>query len=143
MSAGQDLTDITCGVLRGLRDVLRDYRLDRVLVHGDTATTLSTALAAYFERIPVGHVEAGLRTGNIYSPWPEEINRMVAGSIADLHFAPTEGARQNLLREGKRIDSIHVTGNTVIDTLLQVSTRLNEDLATQMKFSQQFSFLDA
>jgi len=100
MAKGQDLTDITAGVLTGLRAVLKTEAPDRVLVHGDTTTTLSASLAAYYARIPVAHVEAGLRTGNIYSPWPEEMNRKVTGAIADLHFAPTEGARAALLREG-------------------------------------------
>ena len=142
MAQGQDLTDITCAVLTGLRSVLKAYRPDRVLVHGDTATTLATALAAYYERIPVGHVEAGLRTGNIYSPWPEEINRTVAGGIADMHFAPTEGARQNLLREGKPPASIWVTGNTVIDALLEVSARLDSGNAIPLDVEGQFSFID-
>jgi UDP-N-acetylglucosamine 2-epimerase (non-hydrolysing) len=142
MAHGQDLTDITCAVLSGLRSVLKQYRPDRVLVHGDTATTLATALAAYYERIPVGHVEAGLRTGNIYSPWPEEINRTVAGGIADMHFAPTEGARQNLLREGKSAASIWVTGNTVIDALLDVSERLDSGNAIASEAAGQFNFID-
>jgi UDP-N-acetylglucosamine 2-epimerase (non-hydrolysing) len=117
MRAGQDLTDITAGVLRGLARVFSEWLPQRVLVHGDTATTLAASLAAYYARVPVGHVEAGLRTGNIHSPWPEEINRRVADAIADLLFAPTEGARQNLLREGADDRRIEVTGNTVIDAL--------------------------
>lgn len=129
MRPGQDLFDVTSQVLLGLRDVLREFRPDRVLVHGDTTTTLAASLAAFYEKIPVGHVEAGLRTGNIYSPWPEEINRRVAGSIADLHFAPTSKARDNLLSEGAKPESVIVTGNTVVDALLSVSSRLDEDKA--------------
>ncbi len=100
MKPGQDLTDITSNVLLGMRGVLREWRPDWLLVHGDTTTTFAAALAAYYEKVAVGHVEAGLRTGNIYSPWPEEMNRRLAGAITALHFAPTELARQNLLREG-------------------------------------------
>lgn len=129
MRPGQDLFDITSQVLMGLRDVLRQTRPERVLVHGDTTTTLAASLAAFYEKIPVAHVEAGLRTGNIYSPWPEEINRRVAGAIADLHFAPTPKARDNLLREGAKPEGVIVTGNTVVDALLSVSARLDQDKA--------------
>jgi len=124
MKPGQDLTDITSNVLLGVRGVLREWRPDMVLVHGDTTTTMATALAAFYEKIPVGHVEAGLRTGNIYSPWPEEMNRRVAGVITALHFAPTEGARQNLLAENVPADRVIVTGNTVIDALLLALEKL-------------------
>lgn len=127
MRAGQDLYDITSAVLNGLRDVLRSYRPDLVLVHGDTTTTLAASLAAYYEQIPVGHVEAGLRTGNIYSPWPEEINRRVTGAITRLHFAPTARARDNLLGENVPPERVIVTGNTVIDALLDVADRLKSD----------------
>lgn len=127
MRPGQDLYDITSQALVGLRDVLRETGADRVLVHGDTTTTLAASLAAYYERIPVGHVEAGLRTGNIYSPWPEEINRRLASVIADLHFAPTPKARDNLLAEGTKPENVIVTGNTVVDALLSVSARLDDD----------------
>lgn len=127
MQPGQDLFDVTEKVLRGMRGVLREVRPDRVLVHGDTTTTLAVSLAAYYERIPVGHVEAGLRTGNRYSPWPEEINRKVAGAICDLHFAPTEKARQNLLAEAVDPGDVIVTGNTVVDALLWSSSRLDND----------------
>lgn len=111
-------------------------------MHGDTATTLAASLAAYYQRIPVGHVEAGLRTGNIYSPWPEEINRKVAGVIADLHLAPTEFARKNLLAENVSENNIVVTGNTVIDALFQVTDKIKNDSLLQGKFKRQFSFLD-
>ena len=131
MREGQSLSDITCAILKQLGDVIEEFRPDRILIHGDTTTTLSTALAAYYHRVPLGHVEAGLRTGNIYSPWPEEINRCVAGVISDLHFAPTELSRRNLLQEGKDDASVFVTGNTVIDALLDVVDRLdtNPELA--------------
>jgi len=125
MRPGQDLFDITGKILQGMRSVLREVRPDRVLVHGDTSTTLAATLASYYERIPVGHIEAGLRTGNRYSPWPEEINRKVATAICDLHFAPTEKARQNLLAEAVNPNHIVVTGNTVVDALLWSSHRLD------------------
>lgn len=118
MKPGQDLSDITARVLHGMRDVLLSSNPDIVLVHGDTTTTMAAALAAHYQKIAVGHVEAGLRTGDIYSPWPEEMNRKVAGAIATLHFAPTEAAKENLLAENVSEDSILVTGNTVIDALL-------------------------
>ncbi|GAB5429125.1 MAG: UDP-N-acetylglucosamine 2-epimerase (non-hydrolyzing) [Devosia indica] len=129
MQPGQDLFDVTGKVLQGMRRVLREVRPDRVLVHGDTTTTLAVALAAYYERIPVGHVEAGLRTGNRYSPWPEEVNRKVATAICDMHFAPTETARQNLLAEAVNPNDIVITGNTVVDALLWSSARLDTDAA--------------
>ena len=127
MKPGQGLTEITTGILSGLKPVLEEVSPDLVLVHGDTTTTLTTSLAAYYQRVPVGHVEAGLRTGDIYSPWPEEVNRCVTGTVARLHFAPTAGSRQNLLNEGVLDSSIHVTGNTVIDALLDVVQMLEAD----------------
>lgn len=142
MRSGQDLTDITTRVLAGLREVLANWRPDRVLVHGDTTTTMAAALAAYYARIPVAHVEAGLRTGNIYSPWPEEINRRMAGVIADVHFAPTEQAKQNLLDESVSAARIVVTGNTVIDALLWVTRELGSNQALKSGLQQQFDFLD-
>lgn len=143
MKPGQDLTDITSNVLRGMRRVLNQWRPDYVLVHGDTTTTLATSLAAYYEKIPVGHVEAGLRTGDIYSPWPEEMNRRIAGAIAYVHFAPTETAKGNLLREGVRNEAVHVTGNTVIDALLDVVQRLRSDVELKTSMEQEFQFLDS
>jgi len=119
MKPYQDLTDVTQAVLQGLKAVLQDFKPDCVLVHGDTTTTMSASLASFYQQIPVGHVEAGLRTGNIYSPWPEELNRKVTGSVAQWHFAPTEKARNNLRAENVASASILVTGNTVIDALLQ------------------------
>jgi UDP-N-acetylglucosamine 2-epimerase (non-hydrolysing) len=142
MQEGQDLTDISCNVLTGLRNVFKEFTPDRVLVHGDTSTTLFAALAAYYAKIPVAHVEAGLRTGAIYSPWPEEVNRKLTGAIADRHYAPTETARQNLLNEGVIGDSILVTGNTVIDSLLWVSRLLDQNGRYGKTFAQQFSYLD-
>ena len=142
MKPGQDLTDITSNVLIGMRDVLRQWRPDWVLVHGDTTTTFAAALAAYYEKVSVGHVEAGLRTGNIYSPWPEEMNRRLAGAITSLHFAPTERARENLLREGVAPGCIHVTGNTVIDALLDVIARVRRDTGLNRSLAELFPFLD-
>ena len=143
MTPGQDLSDITSKVLIGMRGVLREWRPDYVFVHGDTTTTFATSLAAYYERIPVGHVEAGLRTGNIYSPWPEEVNRCLTGVIASLHFAPTEHAQQNLLSEGVPAANICVTGNTVVDALLDVVKRLNTDTQLKREMEAQFDFLDS
>ena len=127
MKPNQDLYDITSRILLGMRDVLREVQPDIVLVHGDTTTSMAAALAAFYQQIPVGHVEAGLRTGNIYSPWPEEMNRLITGRIAALNFSPTPLAEQNLLREGVNADSIVVTGNTVIDALQMVVERLEND----------------
>ncbi len=141
MRSGQDLTDITHRVLVGLRDVIREQCPDRVLVHGDTTTTLAASLAAYYERVPVAHVEAGLRTGNIYSPWPEEVNRRVAGVIANHHFAPTSSARENLLAENVADAAITVTGNTVIDALLDVVGRIRADPALAAGLRGRFPFL--
>jgi len=114
-----------------------------VLVHGDTATTFAATLAAYYQQIPVGHVEAGLRTGNIYSPWPEEGNRKLTGALSTLHFAPTPTSKQNLLNEGVKESSIEVTGNTVIDALFEVVSKLDSNQQLQESFSDQFSFLDS
>jgi len=143
MTPGQDLSDITSKVLTGMRGVLREWRPDYVFVHGDTTTTFATSLAAYYERIPVGHVEAGLRTGNIYSPWPEEVNRCLTGVIASLHFAPTDHARQNLLAEGVPAENICVTGNTVVDALLDVVARLDTETELKREMEAQFDFLDS
>ncbi|MEC7742653.1 MAG: UDP-N-acetylglucosamine 2-epimerase (non-hydrolyzing) [Pseudomonadota bacterium] len=139
MKPGQGLFEITRGALKGLKEVLSEVSPDLVLVHGDTTTTLSASLAAYYGRIPVGHVEAGLRTGNIYSPWPEEVNRKVAGAITRLHFAPTEKSKQNLLAENVPSDHITVTGNTVIDALLDVVAKLDRDSETSMRFDEKFA----
>ncbi len=130
MRQGQDLFDVTTDVLLGMRRVLTEVKPDLVLVHGDTTTTLAASLAAFYCRIPVGHVEAGLRTGNKYAPFPEEMNRKITGSICNLHFAPTEQARQSLLAEGVCDNAIHVTGNTVIDALFMALKKIRtENLA--------------
>lgn len=142
MKPGQNLFDITCSVLQGVKPVLEKEKPDVVLVHGDTTTTMAASLAAYYSRIPVGHVEAGLRTYNKYSPFPEELNRKLTGTLADLHFAPTEIAKQNLLREGVAVETVHVTGNTVVDALLTVVNRINNDPVVLRQMEQQFSFLD-
>ncbi|MDP2760804.1 MAG: UDP-N-acetylglucosamine 2-epimerase (non-hydrolyzing) [Sideroxyarcus sp.] len=143
MKPGQDLTDITCNVLTGMREVFKQWTPDLVLVHGDTATAMAAALAAYYAKIPVGHVEAGLRTNDIYSPWPEEMNRRMVGRVTTYHFAPTETARNNLLSEGCADNTIFVTGNTVIDALLKVVERIKTDKLLIQEFSQKFSFIDA
>ena len=127
MKEGQDLYDVTTRVLLGMREVLKKTKPDVVLVHGDTTTSTAAALAAFYQQIPVGHVEAGLRTHNIYSPWPEEMNRQLTGRMASYHFAPTELSRKNLLAEGIATDRIFITGNTVIDALQQVVTQVKGD----------------
>lgn len=134
MKEGQDLYDVTTRVLLGMREVLKKTKPDVVLVHGDTTTSTAAALAAFYQQIPVGHVEAGLRTHNIYSPWPEEMNRQLTGRMASYHFAPTELSRDNLLAEGIATDRIFITGNTVIDALQQVVTRVkgNADLRNEV-----------
>lgn len=134
MKEGQDLYDVTTRVLLGMREVLKKTKPDVVLVHGDTTTSTAAALATFYQQIPVGHVEAGLRTHNIYSPWPEEMNRQLTGRMASYHFAPTELSRKNLLAEGIATDRIFITGNTVIDALQQVVTRVkgNADLRNEV-----------
>lgn len=127
MKQGQDLYDVTARVLVGMRDVLKEAQPDVVLVHGDTTTSTAAALATFYQQIPVGHVEAGLRTHNIYSPWPEEMNRQITGRIATYNFAPTPLSRENLLREAVTPESITVTGNTVIDALYWVVNKIKED----------------
>ncbi|WP_106282472.1 non-hydrolyzing UDP-N-acetylglucosamine 2-epimerase [Paraburkholderia sp. BL25I1N1] len=127
MKRNQDLYDVTSSILLGMRDVLKDCRPDLMLVHGDTSTTFSASLAAFYQRVPVGHVEAGLRTGELLSPWPEEANRRLTSVLAAMHFAPTERARQNLLAENVPDERIVVTGNTVIDALLHVRQQLASD----------------
>jgi len=143
MRSGQSLTDITTAVLQSLQGVLAAEKPERVLVHGDTTTTLAASLAAFYQRIPVGHVEAGLRTGNIYAPWPEEINRRVADAVSDLHFAPTELSAANLRAERVPAEGIVVTGNTVIDALLVVVERLRADREFRERAAQGLPRLDA
>jgi len=140
MKAGQDLYDVATSILLNIKPVLRDFQPDIVLVHGDTSTTFAAALACYYEKIAVGHVEAGLRTGNIYSPWPEEANRRLTGAITTLHFAPTATSRDNLLRENTAADCIEVTGNTVIDALHQVVAKIDADQALSQQFASEFPY---
>lgn len=142
MKAGQDLTDITSNILLGMRDVLKQKKFDLLLVHGDTTTTMAASLAAFYEKVGVGHVEAGLRTGDMYAPWPEEMNRSLVGRMASLHFAPTQRARHSLLREGVDDGAIYVTGNTVIDALQLVMDKLQSDKDLAGSMSERFRFLD-
>lgn len=142
MKPGQDLTGVTTSILQGMKTVFAEFKPDVVLVHGDTATTFATSLAAYYQQIPVAHVEAGLRTGNIYSPWPEEANRKLTGALANLHFAPTATSQANLLREGIAPANIIITGNTVIDALLDVVKRLDDDPELNAKALAPTAFLD-
>lgn len=136
MKQGQDLYDVTARVLTGMREILKEISPNIVLVHGDTTTSTAAALAAFYQQIPVGHVEAGLRTHDIYSPWPEEMNRQITGRIASYHFSPTSLSRQNLLKENVKPDSIVVTGNTVIDALHQVVHKIKTDKALDTKLEQ-------
>ncbi len=142
MRPGQDLFAVTCSVLLGLKPILEQESPDIVLVHGDTTTTMAASLAAYYCRIRVGHVEAGLRTFKKFTPFPEEINRKIADTLADLHFAPTEAAKVNLLAEGAANDSIFVTGNTVIDALFAIVKKLENETGLRALLAGQFSFLD-
>lgn len=142
MKPGQDLTDITCGVLQGLKTVLTEWRPDVVLVHGDTSTAFAASLAAFYHRIPVGHVEAGLRTGNLYAPWPEEANRKLTSVLTQWHFAPTATSRRNLLNEGVPSSAIHISGNTVIDALLQIRKKIINSPRLVQQLDQDFNFLD-
>ncbi|HBK4613870.1 TPA: non-hydrolyzing UDP-N-acetylglucosamine 2-epimerase [Klebsiella michiganensis] len=141
MQPGQGLTEITCRILEGLKPVLESFKPDVVLVHGDTTTTMAASLTAFYQRIPVGHVEAGLRTGDLSSPWPEEGNRTLTGHLATYHFAPTETSRQNLLRENIADNRITVTGNTVIDALFWVRDRVLSDEALHNELTQRYPFL--
>jgi UDP-N-acetylglucosamine 2-epimerase (non-hydrolysing) len=142
MKPGQDLTDITSGVLLEMRKVLKKWRPDWLVVQGDTSTTFSASLAGFYEKIRIAHVEAGLRTWNNYLPWPEEMNRRLTSSLSTLHFSPTPWAKQNLISENIPEDRIHVTGNTVIDALLQITEKIKMDKALQDSLVEKFSFLD-
>ena len=139
MKSGQDLYDITSNVLLGMKDVLNDFKPDIVLVHGDTTTTSATALSAFYQQIKIGHVEAGLRTNDIYSPWPEEANRQITGVLANYHFAPTQTAKENLLKENKKEESITVTGNTVIDALFLALNKIKNSTELQQKINHKLS----
>ncbi|MFC3551482.1 non-hydrolyzing UDP-N-acetylglucosamine 2-epimerase [Lysobacter cavernae] len=143
MQPGQTLPDITARILQGMTPVFDKLQPQMILVHGDTSTTLSAALAGFYARIPIGHVEAGLRTGNMHAPWPEEMNRRLTAPLCAIHFAPTGGSRTNLLQEGIAANHIHVTGNTVIDALLEVDARLKDDATLSEAMHQRFPFLDA
>ena len=143
MESSQTLNDVTAKILKGLKSVLEQFEPDIVLVHGDTATTFAASLAAYYKQIKVGHVEAGLRTGNIYSPWPEEANRKLTSTITNFHFAPTFGSRDNLLKEGVLKDSIIVTGNTVIDALFWVRKKLKKNASLLNELTSKFDYLDS
>ena len=142
MKPGQTLNDVTSEVLTKIRPILLEYKPDLLFVHGDTATTFASSLAAYYEKIDVAHIEAGLRTGDIYSPWPEEINRKLTGSIARFHFAPTEIARSNLLQENVKPENIYVTGNTVIDSLMSVKEKITTEVNLESHLYSLFSFID-
>ena len=143
MKPGQTLADITSGVLTGLNEVFDTWLPDVILVHGDTATTFAASLAAYYHKVQVGHVEAGLRTGDIYSPWPEEANRQLTSVLTQYHFAPTQNSYDNLIKENIEATNIVITGNTVIDALLTVKEKVETDQEMQARFAQQFDFLDA
>lgn len=142
MKPDQDLTDVKIAILLGMKEVFAEFKPDVVLVHGDTATTFAASLAAYYQKIPIAHVEAGLRTGNLYSPWPEEGNRKLTGALANFHFAPTEVSQANLLQEGVNPATIIVTGNTVIDSLLDIVNRLDQDQELNAKAAAPSAFLD-
>ena len=142
MKFGQTLDDITTGILMGLKPVLESFKPNVVLVHGDTTTTFTASLAAYYQQIEVGHVEAGLRTGNIYAPWPEEANRKLTSVITNYHFAPTAGSKANLLHEGVSESDITVTGNTVIDALFWVRGKLQNDKSLSVGLASKFDYLD-
>ncbi|KHT43156.1 non-hydrolyzing UDP-N-acetylglucosamine 2-epimerase [Vibrio sinaloensis] len=142
MKAGQSLNDVTARILLELKPVLQEFKPDVVLVHGDTATTFAASLAAYYEQIEVGHVEAGLRTGNIYSPWPEEANRKLTGALAKYHFAPTETSQNNLIKENINPAEICITGNTVIDALLMVKDKIYNDAVLNAQLAAQFPMLE-
>jgi UDP-N-acetylglucosamine 2-epimerase (non-hydrolysing) len=142
MKAGQTLNEVTARILLELKPVLEEFKPDVVLVHGDTATTFAASLSAYYEQVSVGHVEAGLRTGNVYSPWPEEGNRKLTGALAKYHFAPTETSQQNLLDENYAQEDIVVTGNTVIDSLLMVKEKIDNDVDLNSTLAASFPMLD-
>lgn len=142
MKAGQTLPEVTSRILLEITPVLKDFKPDVVLVHGDTATTFAASLAAYYEHIAVGHVEAGLRTGNIYSPWPEEANRKLTGALTNFHFAPTQISKDNLTAENYSEDIIYITGNTVIDALLMIKNKLDNNAQLSDSLSANFPFLD-
>ena len=142
MLPNQSLTDLTSIILKKVEKVLLEFIPDVVLVHGDTTTTLATTLAAFYQKIPVGHIEAGLRTKNLYSPWPEEANRTITGTLAKWHFAPTENSKQNLISESITRDNIYVTGNTVIDALFMASKKIEKNEQIKKSLTKQFNFIN-
>ncbi|WP_371196146.1 non-hydrolyzing UDP-N-acetylglucosamine 2-epimerase [Glaciecola sp. SC05] len=142
MKAGQSLEDLTVGILLKLKPILSEFKPDMVLVHGDTATTFGASLAAYYQQITVGHIEAGLRTNNIYSPWPEEGNRKLTAALTKYHFAPTETSKENLLIENYSANDIIVTGNTVIDALLLIKNKIDNNEALRKSLRAKFTMLD-
>ena len=141
MQPGQSLSQVTSSILSGMEAVLTEFQPDAVLVHGDTATTFAVSLAAFYQQIPVGHVEAGLRTGNLYSPWPEEGNRKLTGALAKWHFAPTETSKANLMAENVSSEHITVTGNTVIDALIDVVEKLQQNPGIETLAGESYSFI--
>ena len=143
MQPGQTLSGLTTRIMQGMDQVIAKHSPDIVLVHGDTTTTFATSMAAFYQRVPVGHVEAGLRTGNIYSPWPEEANRKLTGALASVHFAPTQKSADNLRAENVPASAVHVTGNTVIDALLTVVEKIKADAVLEAGLAGRFPFLDA
>lgn len=143
MKPGQSLSDVTSNILLGLEPILKEFRPQLIIVHGDTSTTLSTSLAAFYQQIPIAHVEAGLRTGDLTSPWPEEGNRKLTGAITELHFAPTHSSQANLLKEGVATGKVTVTGNTVIDALMMVTKKLENNKQLANSLAIQFPQLDA
>lgn len=142
MAPNQTLADVTCKVLKGMEGVFAEWKPDMILVQGDTTTVMAAALAAFYHKIAIGHVEAGLRTGNLYSPWPEEANRLLAGCLANQHYAPTPRSRDNLLKENKDPATVFVTGNTVIDALHEAVKIMDGDAALKARLATQFPFLD-
>lgn len=143
MKADQTLTDLTCAVLQGMASVFKEWKPEMVLVHGDTTTSFAAGLAAWYAGVALGHVEAGLRTGNKYAPWPEEMNRRLTGALTDLHFSPTPTAKNNLLHENVSESHIFITGNTVIDALLSIESRLKKDQTLRTDLAKLFPFLDS
>lgn len=143
MAPNQTLADVTCKVLKGMEGVFAEWKPDMILVQGDTTTVMAAAMAAFYHKIAIGHVEAGLRTGNLYSPWPEEANRLLAGCLANQHYAPTPRSRDNLLKENKDPKTVFVTGNTVIDALHEAVKIMDGDEALKARLAAQFPFLDS
>lgn len=143
MQPGQTLSGLTSRIVQGMEQVIAKHKPDIVLVHGDTTTTFATSLAAFYQRTAIGHVEAGLRTGNLYSPWPEEANRKLTGVLANLHFAPTRTSAENLVAEKVRPETIHITGNTVIDALLTVVKKISDSPALEAELAANFPFIDS